>query len=235
MLGQPKDRGAPVVGAVAADALEHAEPVVERVRQHVDVRLVPRQHAAVEPDLLAADARGHRLAAALSAQDALHEGLRLLAPHVDEPQLTERVEAVGIELDRSGQHLLGHVLAPFRETADGPGTGRASRDRAPASGRAARARTRVFKWVGFAGALRCRAPAERGVVLALVGIGIDRGLEVRDAPAPGGARAAPPRPSGTRARPSPRAALVASSASSCWRSTSLRTYRARAVGSAIAS
>jgi hypothetical protein len=57
VLGQAEHRGAAVVGAVAADALEHAEAVVQRVGQHVHARLVPRNHAAVEPDPLTVEAR----------------------------------------------------------------------------------------------------------------------------------------------------------------------------------
>ena len=50
VLRQPEDCGAAVVSLVAADALEHAEPVVQRVREDMDVRLVPRDERAVEPD-----------------------------------------------------------------------------------------------------------------------------------------------------------------------------------------
>src|SRR5262245_64627731 len=56
-----------------------------------------------------------RASLALAAQDALHEGSRLLAPHVDEPQLAQRFEAVRIELDGSREHLARHLLALLRE------------------------------------------------------------------------------------------------------------------------
>jgi hypothetical protein len=52
VLAEPEDRGAAVVALVAADALEDAEAVVERVRQHVDARLLPAHERAVEPDPL---------------------------------------------------------------------------------------------------------------------------------------------------------------------------------------
>ncbi len=70
VLRQPEHRRAAVGGAVAADALEDAEPVVERVGEDVDAGLVPVHELAVEPDRLARDARcrvvAHRASAGLS-------------------------------------------------------------------------------------------------------------------------------------------------------------------------
>src|SRR5262249_30702598 len=43
----------PLLRGVATDALEHGRPVVENVRQHVHLRVVPRDELAVHPDLLA--------------------------------------------------------------------------------------------------------------------------------------------------------------------------------------
>ena len=53
VLAEAEDRGAAVVALVAADALEDRETIVERVREHVHLRLVPGDQPAVEPDALA--------------------------------------------------------------------------------------------------------------------------------------------------------------------------------------
>ena len=45
-----EDRRALRLGVVAADALEDAGPVVQAVRQHVDLRVLPRDELAVHPD-----------------------------------------------------------------------------------------------------------------------------------------------------------------------------------------
>src|SRR5262249_25023465 len=52
VLAEPEDRG-PLLGVVAADAFEHAGSVVEDVRQHVYLGVVPGHELAVHPDLLA--------------------------------------------------------------------------------------------------------------------------------------------------------------------------------------
>src|SRR5262249_27023336 len=52
VLAQTEDGGAAVVALVAPDALEDAEAVVERVRQHVHLRGFPWDELAVEPDAL---------------------------------------------------------------------------------------------------------------------------------------------------------------------------------------
>ena len=53
VLMQPEDRRPAVAPLVATDAFEHAETVVQRVRQHVDLGGVPGHQLAVEPDVLA--------------------------------------------------------------------------------------------------------------------------------------------------------------------------------------
>ncbi len=50
MLAVAKDRRALALGVVGADALEHARPVVERVGEHVDLRVLPGDELAVHPD-----------------------------------------------------------------------------------------------------------------------------------------------------------------------------------------
>ena len=50
VLVQAEDGGAAVLRLVAADPLERTEPVVQRVREDVDVGLVPRDERAIEPD-----------------------------------------------------------------------------------------------------------------------------------------------------------------------------------------
>ena len=60
MVAEAKHRGASVRRAVAADALEDAEPVVEGVGEDVDVRVGPVHERAVQPDRLAADPHSHR-------------------------------------------------------------------------------------------------------------------------------------------------------------------------------
>ena len=49
VLGQAEDGGADV-GVVGAHALEHAQPVVQAVGQHVDLRVPPVDELAIEPD-----------------------------------------------------------------------------------------------------------------------------------------------------------------------------------------
>ena len=49
VLGQPEDAG-PLGRLVGAHALEHAEPVVQGVGQHVDLGVAPGDQLAVEPD-----------------------------------------------------------------------------------------------------------------------------------------------------------------------------------------
>jgi len=52
VLLQPEDRGFAVLRPVAADPLEDADAVVQRVGEDVDLRLVPVHELAVHPDLL---------------------------------------------------------------------------------------------------------------------------------------------------------------------------------------
>ena len=52
VLAQTEDRRAPVALLVAADALEHPEAVVQRVREDVHLRLVPGHQLAVQPDAI---------------------------------------------------------------------------------------------------------------------------------------------------------------------------------------
>ena len=52
VFAQAEDRRPAIVAFVAADALEDGEPVVQRVREHVDLRLVPGDEPPVEPDPL---------------------------------------------------------------------------------------------------------------------------------------------------------------------------------------
>ena len=52
VLAEAEDRGAAVVALVAADALEDRETIVERVREHMHLRLVPGDEPAIEPDAL---------------------------------------------------------------------------------------------------------------------------------------------------------------------------------------
>ena len=50
MLLEPKNRSA-VGSFVRTHPLEYAEPVMERVGQHVNPRLLPGHHFAIEPDV----------------------------------------------------------------------------------------------------------------------------------------------------------------------------------------
>jgi hypothetical protein len=45
-----EDRGTLGLGVVAADALEDAGAVVQAVREHVDLRVLPRDELAVHPN-----------------------------------------------------------------------------------------------------------------------------------------------------------------------------------------
>src|SRR5262249_37726397 len=52
VLAQAEHRPVAVLAAVAADALEHAHAVVQRLGEDVDLRIVPGNQLPVEPDAL---------------------------------------------------------------------------------------------------------------------------------------------------------------------------------------
>ena len=52
MCSVSRNTAGPAIGLVRADALEHAGAVVQRVREDVDLGVVPRNELAVHPDLL---------------------------------------------------------------------------------------------------------------------------------------------------------------------------------------
>ena len=47
-----KDRRAPGLGLIAADPLEDADAVVKRVREHMNLGIIPVDEPPVHPDLL---------------------------------------------------------------------------------------------------------------------------------------------------------------------------------------
>ncbi|EAU63378.1 hypothetical protein STIAU_7170 [Stigmatella aurantiaca DW4/3-1] len=60
VLAQAEHRQAAVMRPVSADALEDAQAVMQRVRHHVHVALVPFHEFAVDPDLISAQYGGRR-------------------------------------------------------------------------------------------------------------------------------------------------------------------------------